>query len=108
LNDPGLARPVRVGIGSPERNEQVTMSVPRFRFPVVAGAMALAVPLDAWAYLDPGTGSYLFQLAVAGLFAGMMTIKIYFERIKNWFRSFRAPPTPPTGAQPGADDRTAP
>lgn len=70
------------------------MSVAPSRFPVLVGLMALCVPATAWAYLDPGTGSYLFQLAVAGLFAGMMTIKLYYERIKNWIRARRAPSAP--------------
>jgi hypothetical protein len=73
----------------------VTMSVPRSLVPVLAlGVAVLAVPVDAWAYLDPGTGSYLFQLAVAGFFAGMMTLKIYYARIKAWIRARRAPAAP--------------
>lgn len=35
----------------------------------VALAVVLA-PSDAWAYVDPGAGSYLFQLAAATLLAG--------------------------------------
>lgn len=88
------------------------MSVPRSFFFVVTGLMALSIPVDAWAYLDPGTGSYLFQLAVAGLFASMMTIKIYFEQIKNWFRGRRAPeaatPDPVSGERTGPDDPKSP
>jgi hypothetical protein len=33
-------------------------------------AVALLLPADAWAYVDPGTGSYFFQLAAAALLAG--------------------------------------
>ena len=84
------------------------MSVPRSLVPVLAGVLVLAFPVNAWAYLDPGTGSYLFQLAVAGLFAGLMTLKIYFERIKNWFRARGASdpgvPVPRTEVRPGPDD----
>ena len=71
--------------------------MPRFLVPaLLVGAAALAAPNDAWAYLDAGTGSYLFQLAVAGLFAGMMTLKIYWMRIKLWFSARKAPPPPAT------------
>jgi len=74
------------------------MSLSRSFVPVLAALLALAVPVNAWAYLDPGTGSYLFQLAAAGIFAGMMTIKLYYQRIKNWVRARREP------ALPGPDD----
>lgn len=81
------------------------MSVPRSFIPVMAGVMAyaslLAFPTEAWAYLDLGTGSYLFQLAIAGLFAGMMTIKLYYQRLQDWIRARLAPPPPPP---PASDD----
>lgn len=67
-----------------------------YRPALVAVILGLAVPLDAWAYLDAGTGSYLFQLAVAGLLAGMMTIKLYWQRVKDLVRGRRPPP--PEGA----------
>lgn len=41
-------------------------------------------PTDAWAYVDPGTGSYLFQLAAAGLFAGMFTLRRYWYVLRSW------------------------
>jgi hypothetical protein len=42
----------------------------------------LVTPTDAWAYVDPGTGSYLFQLAAAGFFAGMFTLRRCWDRVK--------------------------
>ena len=72
------------------------MSVRPTSTAIFAVMLALAFPVDAWAYLDPGTGSYLFQLAAAGLFASMMTIKIYWQRIRNWFSAANAP----TSSQP--------
>ena len=76
------------------------VSLHRFSLPVLVFCLAaLVAPADAWAYLDAGTGSYLFQLAVAGLLAGMMTVKIYWMRIKAWFSQRRAP-RPPDDANP--------
>jgi hypothetical protein len=53
------------------------------------GALALGflatTPTDAWAYIDPGTGSYLFQLAAAGFFAGMFTLRQYWDVVKARF-----------------------
>jgi hypothetical protein len=40
----------------------------------------------AHAYLDPGTGSFLFQLLVGGILSGLFAIKIYYKKIKGWFK----------------------
>jgi hypothetical protein len=44
----------------------------------LAFGMVAVTPSEAWAYVDPGTGSYLFQLAAAGLLAGMYTMRRYW------------------------------
>jgi hypothetical protein len=49
---------------------------------VLALAFTALTPSYAWAYVDPGTGSYLFQLAAAGLFAGMFTLRRYWYALK--------------------------
>lgn len=53
--------------------------------------LALGFSPNAFAYLDPGSGSYLLQMAVAGVLAGMFTMQMYWVRVKDWFRSLRAP-----------------
>jgi hypothetical protein len=40
---------------------------------------------NAYAYLDPGTGSYIFQVLVATFIGGLFTIKMYWKKIKNFF-----------------------
>lgn len=40
---------------------------------------------DAYAYLDPGTGSYVFQLAVAFLFGALFSVKMYWRKIRDVF-----------------------
>jgi hypothetical protein len=40
-------------------------------------ALLACWPLDAAAYLDPGTGSLMLQAIVAGIFAGLFAIKRY-------------------------------
>jgi hypothetical protein len=39
----------------------------------------------AHAYVDPGTGSYVIQLLIAGLAGIAFAIKIYWGRIKGLF-----------------------
>jgi hypothetical protein len=43
---------------------------------------------DAYAYLDPGTGSYFLQLMVAGLLGASFALKVFWKRIRSAFRSF--------------------
>ncbi len=38
-----------------------------------------------FAYIDPGTGSYLLQLALAGLLGAGYTVKMYWARITKLF-----------------------
>ena len=37
------------------------------------------------AYLDPGSGSYLLQLLIAGAVGGLFTIKTFWLQIKTFF-----------------------
>ena len=36
----------------------------------------------AYAYLDPGTGSYIFQIIIAALIGGLYAIKLKWKKIK--------------------------
>lgn len=40
---------------------------------------------NAYAYLDPGTGSYLLQLLLAGLLGGLLAIKMFWRNLKAFF-----------------------
>ena len=40
----------------------------------------------AYAYLDPGSGSYLFQIMVARLVGAAFAIKTYWIKIKNFVK----------------------
>lgn len=39
------------------------------------------------AYLDPGTGSYIFQITAAFIFGGLLLVKQFWTGIKDKFRS---------------------
>lgn len=39
----------------------------------------------AHAYLDPGTGSYIFQLLLAGIVGLAFVVKLFWGRIKGFF-----------------------
>jgi len=40
---------------------------------------------NAFAYLDPGTGSYVYQVLVAAIIGGLFTIKTFWRKIMNFF-----------------------
>jgi hypothetical protein len=46
----------------------------------------LLFPEYAHAYLNPGTGSFIFQLIIAALLGGLLTIKIYWSKLKSFFK----------------------
>jgi hypothetical protein len=57
------------------------------RFWVLAPVAILAlllIPKDAHAYLDPGTGSYVLQMIIAGLLGAAFAIKMSWMRIKRF------------------------
>lgn len=48
---------------------------------IMALFVFMLVPLDAFAYLDPGTGSALLQGIIGGVAAIGVVIKLYWHRI---------------------------
>lgn len=48
----------------------------------------LIFPSTAYAYLDPGSGSYFFQILLATILGGIFAIKLFFKRIINFMKSF--------------------
>jgi hypothetical protein len=53
--------------------------------PVLLLSVQTLLLRDAYAYIDPGTGSYLFQFLMAGLFAGMYALRLFRGRIRSFF-----------------------
>lgn len=40
---------------------------------------------EAYAYLDPGTGSYVLQLLVAGALGGLFAVKTFWRQLVSFF-----------------------
>lgn len=38
-------------------------------------------------YLDPGSGSYLIQLLLAAVLGGAFVVKMYWQKIKGFFKN---------------------
>ncbi|MCF7810505.1 hypothetical protein K9N50_05910 [bacterium] len=52
---------------------------------IVFATVILCCTRNAYAYLDPGTGSYLLQILIAGLVGAAFSIKVFWLRIKDFF-----------------------
>jgi len=52
----------------------------------VLAVINLSFPRNVYAYLDPGTGSYLLQMLLAALLGGLFAIKIFWRRIIGFFK----------------------
>ena len=46
-------------------------------------AFVLLAPMPAFAYLDPGTGSYVFQVVAAALIGGLSLVRFAWDRIQR-------------------------
>ncbi|MES2465343.1 MAG: hypothetical protein V4671_32655 [Armatimonadota bacterium] len=49
----------------------------------VFSAVFVAASQPAQAYLDPGSGSYAMQVAIAGIFGFLFSAKMFWARIKE-------------------------
>jgi len=69
----------------------------------LAMVFQLALAADADAYLDPGTGSFIFQTIIALVVGSAFAIKTYWQRIKVMFGHKSATPTE-KGSEPENDE----
>lgn len=64
--------------------------------------VCLILPRPVLAYLDPGTGSYILQLVLAGLFGAAFAVKMFWKDIKMFvtglFSREKAPEDPESRA----------
>jgi len=49
-------------------------------------------PTNAYAYLDPGAGTYALQGLIAGIAGGILSVRAYWRRIGGLFRRAKASP----------------
>ncbi|MCJ7523992.1 MAG: hypothetical protein MUP71_02075 [Candidatus Aminicenantes bacterium] len=49
---------------------------------LLLAAFCLLFPRYSYAYIDPGTGSYVFQIIIAAFVALSFAVKVYWHKIK--------------------------
>lgn len=47
----------------------------------------ITLPQKVCAYLDPGTGSFIFQIIIAVLFGSLFAVKLFWNSIKIFFKN---------------------
>ena len=50
----------------------------------MAGIASIGAP-EICAYIDPGTGSFIFQMLIAGVLGGLLLLKIFWYNTKTFF-----------------------
>lgn len=48
---------------------------------IIGVAILGILPLPAAAYIDPGSGSYLFQMLIAGILGGLFAMKVFWKKL---------------------------
>lgn len=51
---------------------------------IMVGSLLL-LSRHAYAYIDPGTGSFLIQMLIGAVVGAVITIKIYWRKLKGIF-----------------------
>ena len=59
---------------------------------------------EARAYVDPGTGSYILQILIAGLLGAAFALKLYWNKLKGFISSSRSGRKKRGDDRPGIDD----
>ncbi len=67
---------------------------------LVIAAFVLASVAPAHAYIDAGSGSYVLQMAMAGVLALAFTLKLAWQRVRTFFAD-RIHGACPTGTDSG-------
>ena len=71
------------------------------RITAAAAVAALLTPVAAFAYIDPGTGSYVIQLVIAAFVGVAFSVRVFWKRIVRLFKK-GAPEAPKSDDKPSA------
>jgi hypothetical protein len=81
-NSPG--RTERRAVFDPQRGGPMKQIKFAGRSFLLLAALCLVFPFYSYGYIDPGTGSYVFQIIVAALVAVSFAVKVYWLKIKGF------------------------
>jgi hypothetical protein len=53
---------------------------------LIVAVWVTVFPSQAFAYLDPGTGSLIVQSVIAALAAAGFALRLYWNKVRGWFK----------------------
>ena len=53
---------------------------------ILAGFLNILITVNAYAYIDPGIISIIFQAIIGAIVAGGIAVKMYWNKLKNFFK----------------------
>jgi hypothetical protein len=53
---------------------------------LLIGLVVLLIPQPVSAYLDPGVGSFIWQMLIGLVLGAVFMLKIYWQKIKSYFK----------------------
>lgn len=68
------------------RKHHLKQAWPLARSAALGAALYFAFLQQARAYIDPAAGTYLLQMLIAGLAVGLFSMRMFWDRIKSFFR----------------------
>jgi len=51
---------------------------------IILFSLLLIIARPAYAYLDPGSGSFILQIILGAVLGGLFTVKIYWQKLKTF------------------------
>jgi hypothetical protein len=67
-----------------QRGEWMNFFKHALKMSLLAAACCLLFPVRVYSYIDPGTGSYIFQIVIAAFVAVSFAVKVYWHKIKTF------------------------
>jgi hypothetical protein len=56
-----------------------------YRGMIISILLVLIFTQNSFSYIDPGTGSYIFQMLIAGLLGALFALKLFWGKVKLFF-----------------------
>ena len=53
---------------------------------ILLGLLLLVFPAQAFAYIDPASGTFILQLVIAALAGAVVTVKLYWSKLSEWLQ----------------------
>jgi hypothetical protein len=73
-----------IGLFLKQRGADMIFFKNALKFAVLVVFINMLFPQYVYSYIDPGTGSYLFQIIIAAFVAISFAVKVYWQKIKGF------------------------